>query len=172
MPGYNQTTIANSARNANTVAVMVGDQIVAFAQTASHTFTFGTDQLYGVGSALPQEIQQMRISPSITLSAFALTASGITLLAGGNNIAYMLGNNQFDLHIVDGQTNEPLFTYVGCVAQSYAETITANQPVGQDIPFLAIDVLNNNGVSILNSDSAISVSALGATAISAVGALA
>jgi hypothetical protein len=169
MPGFSQTTLNYKARNANQVAVLVGDQVMAFAQTASHQFSFGTEGLYGVGNALPQEIQQLRISPSITLSAFALTQAGMTALAGGNNIAYLLGNNQFDLHVVDGQTNQPIFTYVGCVAQSYAETIAANQPVTQDIPFLAMDVLDANGNSVLNSNSAITVSTAAASAAGAIG---
>lgn len=171
MPGYSAKTLVNQARNANTVAVMLGDQVVAFAQTASHSFSFGAEQLYGIGSALPQEIQQLKISPTISLSMFALTAVGTQQLAGNVNIGYSLGNVQYDLHIVDGNTNDVIFTYVGAVAQNFSESIQANQPVSQDIPFLALDVWDVNGDSILNSGNAISVSTIAASAGAAAGGL-
>jgi len=172
MPGYNQQATTNQARNANSVAILIGDQVVAFAQTVSHSYGFGTEQLYGVGSALPQEIQQMRISPAISLSGFALTDEGINQLAGGNNIAYLLGNNQFNLIVCDGQSDKPIFTYVGCQASNYAETIAANQPVTQDIPFLALDVWDANGNSVLNSgQNAVTISTLAASAGAAAGGL-
>jgi len=172
MPGYNQQAAQNQARNANTVAILIGDQIVAFAQTVSHSYGFGTEQLYGVGTALPQEIQQMRVSPAISLSGFALTDDGIAQLAGGNNIAYLLANNQFNLIVCDGATNLPLFTYVACQASNYAETIAANQPVTQDIPFLALDVWDQNGNSVLNSgQNAITISTIAASAGAVAGGL-
>lgn len=157
MPGYAQSTLAYQARNANSVTVMVGDTVVAFAQTTAHAFGFGAEHLHGIGSALPQEIQQLRITPNISIDAFSLTATGITLLAGGNNIATLLGNNQFDLHIVDGTTNKVIFTYVGSVAQNFSQNIAANQPITESIAFLAMDVLDDTGTSVLNTNSAFSV---------------
>lgn len=157
MPAFNQKQLANKARNANRVTVMIGDQVIAFAQTTSHSFDFGTQQLYGVGSALPQENQQMRVSPQITLDSFALTNVGLAAVGASQNIASILANNQFDLHIVDGDTNEPIFTYVGCVASNFSENIPANQPISDSITFLAMDVLDDTGQSILNVSSAFSL---------------
>jgi hypothetical protein len=157
MPGYSQTALANQARNTNSVTVMIGDTVVAFAQTTAHAFGFGTEHLHGIGSALPQEIQQLKITPNISIDAFALTATGINLLAGGNNIATLLGNNQFDLHIVDGVTEKTLFTYVGCVASNFSQNLAANQPITESLAFLALDVLDENGNSVLNTNSAFSV---------------
>jgi hypothetical protein len=157
MPGYSPTALAYQARNTNSVTVMIGDQIVAFAQTTAHSFGFGTEQLHGIGSALPQEIQQLKISPNISIDAFALTATGINLLAGGSNIATLLGNNQFDLHIVDGVTNKVIFTYVGSVASNFSQNMSANQPISESIAFLSMDVLDETGASVLNTNSAFSV---------------
>jgi hypothetical protein len=168
MPAYGQKQLAYNARNANSVVMTIGDTVVAFAQTASHSFGFGTQALYGIGSALPQEIQQLQIGPSISIDAIALTDAGIQMLAGGNNIATILGNNQFDLHVSDGIAVEVLFTYVGAVASDFAESIPANRPVTQTISFIAMDVLDKTGNSILNTSSAFTVT----NALSAAGSAA
>lgn len=157
MPAFNQTQLKNRARNANSVTVMIGDQPIGFAQTASHTFDLGAEQLYGVGTAMPQEAQQLRVSPQISLDAFALTQQGLSLLGYPSNIASILANNAFNLHIVDGITGDTLYTYVGCTASNFAENISANQPVSDTITFLALDVLDDSGQSILNVGNAFQV---------------
>lgn len=154
MPSFNQHKLTPRARSANRVTVMVGDQVIAFAQTTQHSFDFGTQIYYGVGSALPQEIQQLRVSPQITLDSFALTQAGMTIVGENLNLSSILANNQFNLHVVDGDTNNPLFTYVGAVASNFSENIPANQPISDSITFLAIDVLDESGQSILNVASA------------------
>ena len=155
MPGYNPTQLNYNVLNANQVMVQLGDAIVAFAQTAPHSLDFGSEALYGVGDATPQEIQQLRMLPQITLEFFALTQEGITLLGGGNRLAYQLANNQFQLHIIDNQSSTVIFTYVDCVAQNFSETLVSNRPVIDSVPFLAMDILDTDGNSILNSNSAI-----------------
>ena len=130
---------------------MIGDEIVAFAKTTGHQYPFGTEQLYGIGTSMPQEIQQLRVSPQISVDSFNLTAQGIRRLAGGVNLTYTLAGKQFELHIMDGQTNSTLYTYVGCQAQNFAQSIPANAPVRDAISFLAMDVLDNQGNSILNT---------------------
>lgn len=165
---YGQKQLAYQARNANSVLVLIGSTVVFFGQTVSHDFQFGTEALYGIGSALPQEIQQLRIGPAVSLDAVVLTKAGQQMLAGTNNIAYLLANNQFDLHIADGITKQNLFTYVGAVASQYAETIPANRPVTQAIGFMAMDVQDNAGNSIMNTSSAFTTT----NALSAQGAAA
>ena len=83
MPGYLPQTIANNVMTANNAVIMVGDQAVMFAQTSGSQVSYGTEQLYGVGTALPQEVQQLRVSPSFSLDALTLTAAGMRLF--GNN---------------------------------------------------------------------------------------
>ena len=73
MPGYGGVQQANTAQNGNNVAAMIGSIVVAFAQTVGHQLGMGTEQLYGVGSAKPQEIQQLRTSPSVSLDFFTLS---------------------------------------------------------------------------------------------------
>ncbi len=155
MPGYNQTQLNYNVLNANQVMVQLGDAVVAFAQTAPHSIDFGAEALFGVGDATPQEIQQLRILPQITLEFFALTTEGINLLGAGQRIAYILANNQFQLHLIDSQSGTVIFTYVDAVAQSFSETLVSNRPVIDSIPFICMDVLNSNGISVLNSNSAI-----------------
>ena len=151
MPGFNKQAVANNARNGNSVAAMIGDQVIFFAQTVGHQFPFGTEQLYGVGSALPQEVQQLRVSPQISIDSLALTAQGTNSLQGGTNLNYILAGYQFDFHVYDGLTETVIYTYVGCKCQNFSESVPANAPVRDTYSFLAQDVMDNFGNSILNT---------------------
>ena len=156
MPGYQAVPQANTVQNANNVSVMIGSAVIAFAQTVGHQLSLGTETLYGVGTAKPQEIQQLRAAPSISLDNFALTATGINILAGGVNLKYNLSGFIYDLHLFDGLTNTILFTYVGCKAGGFSEQIATNSPIRDSIAFQAMDILNAAGVSIMDAgDNAI-----------------
>lgn len=157
MPGFNPASLAYRARNANMVVVTVGDQPIAFAQTVNHRFGFGTEAFYGVGSAKPQEIQQLRVGPDITIDNFALTATGNNIIQNNQNFASIIANNQFNISIIDGLTNNVVFTYVGCVARDFSESIAANRPITDAIGFDAMDVLDQTGQSILNGPNAFNI---------------
>jgi hypothetical protein len=154
MPGFNPNTLAYKAENANSVVVLIGDQPVAFAQTVNHRFGLGTEVLRGIGNAKPQEIQQLMASPEITLDNFALSSLGNTLIQGGTNFASIIANNQFNISITNGLTGTVLYTYVGCVARDFSESIAANRPITDAISFDAMDVLDQSGQSILNGQNA------------------
>ena len=172
MPGFNQQQVANNVKNGNQVALMIGDQIVYFAQTVGHQYPFGTEQFYGIGSALPQEIQQLRVSPQISLDSFTLTQQGENLLQAGNDLNTILAGNAFDIHIFDGLTNTVVYTYVGCKAQNVAQSLPANAPARNSYSFLAMDVLDTAGNSVLNTgENAISIVSVLASAALAGGAI-
>ena len=105
MPGYSPQQIANNVQNGNNVEIVLGDIAVMFAQTVGHQLSMGTEQLYGIGTSMPQEIQQLRVSPQISVDSFNLTAQGIRRLAGGVNLTYTLAGKQFELHIMYRSTN-------------------------------------------------------------------
>ena len=153
MPGYNATQLEYNVKNANLVQVMLGDAVVAYAQTTNPTLDFGAEQLYGIGSANPQEVQQLRLSPQITLDAFELTQKGLTVLGMPATYAQVLANNQFDIHLMgaDGTTYN---TYVGCVCSSFAQNISTNQPITDSLVFLAMDILDQTGISIMQGQNA------------------
>lgn len=160
MPGYSPQTIAQSVMNGNNVAVMLGDLVVAFAQTVGSQVSFGTEQLYGIGTARPQEVQQLRVSPSFSLDSFSLTAHGMTVLGGGQRLEYILAGKSFEMHVMDGVTNTVLYTYIGSKAQNMSHNIPANAPLRSTFAFLALDVLDNLGNSIIDAgDNAIAVAA-------------
>jgi hypothetical protein len=170
VPGFGAKQLNYAALNANSVAVLIGDIVVAFAQTASYSFGFGTEAYYGIGSAMPQEIQQLRVGPDISIDSIVLTAAGTTLLQGGTDISTLLANNAVDLHVTSGTTNpQVLFTYVGCVASNFSESVSANRPVTRTISFMALDVLSKDGTSILNSGSAFTVTSAVAGGSAALG---
>ena len=160
MPGFNQQALNYRARNANKVTVLIGDQPVAFAQTVSHTFDFGTSSLHGVGSSMPQEIQQLRVSPQITIDAFSLTQQGLNVLGYPSSIAVVVANNEFNFFIKDGVTNQMLFIYVGGVAQNFNQNIPANQMITDAVTFQCADVLGPDGTSLVNLNDAYTFPAL------------
>jgi len=131
---------------------MLGDITVAFAQTVGHQAPFGTEGLYGVGTAKPQEIQQLRVAPAFTLDQFELTTQGMNLLGGGQRLEYILAGTSFEMHVLDGTTNPPttVISYVGAKCQNMAQNIPTNAPVRTTYSFLALDVLDNNGNSIMD----------------------
>lgn len=149
MPGFNPKTNAPRVATGNTVVVLIGDQAIAFAQTVDHRFDFGTEKFYGIGTAMPQEIQQLRVSPEITLNNFALTLNGNNLLQNGTNFGSILANNQFNIAVLDN-AQQVRYTYINCVARDYSMNIPANRPITENITFDSYDVVDQSGQSILN----------------------
>ena len=154
MPGWGNTTLNYRVLSGNQCLVMVGDIVIAFAQTSTQTIDLGTEQLYGIGTAKPQEVQQLKFAPSISLDAFSLTQQGIAALAYPSSLASVLANNAFDIHILDNN-GVPVSTFIGCVASNYNQNVPANAIVTETTNFMAMDVLDNTGNSILNGTFAL-----------------
>lgn len=157
MPGFNPAELNYRVLNGNAVVLLIGDQAVAFAQNVGMRFGYGTEGLYGVGSAKPQEIQQLRVAPEITVDELRLSQVGNTLLQAGQNLPSLLSNNQFNISVVDGTTQQVLLTFVGCVASDYSETVASNRPITDAITFMAMDVLDSSGQSVLDGPNAFNV---------------
>ncbi len=164
MPSYNQQQLNYAAQNANAVKINLGNVTVAYAQTSTTSIDAGAQQLYGIGSSLPQEVQQLRISPTLSVEYFELTAQGIAILGTGQPLIYSLFNTQLDAFIIDGSNGQTIYTYVGCVANGTSETISTNAVVLASVSFLALDVLGSDGNSILASNSVYSIPSLVASA--------
>ena len=171
MPSFNAQQLAYGVRNGNMVTIMLGDIVVGFGQTSSASNDWGTESLYGIGSEKPQEIQQLKISPTVSIDSFELTTKGLGFLGYPSSILEVLSNNSFDFHIMN-ESAVPIMTYVGAVAQNFNLNIPANQPITQSVAFQALDILNAAGISILNSNQAIQTieqAALIGTALNAAG---
>lgn len=170
MPGFNPQQQALNVQNGNQVAILLGDQEIAFAQTTGHQISMGTEQLYGIGTGKPQEVQQLRWSPAFTIDTFKLTAAGIALLQQGQNLDYILSGNQFTMHVYDGLTKTISYSYVGAKAQNLSQNIPANAPVRTTYSFLALDVIDADGNSLLDDgNNAVQTAAAGATVLTTVG---
>lgn len=167
MPGFNQQQLNYRVRNANSVLVSIGDVPIGFAQTVSHTFGFGTTPYYGVGSRLPQEIQQLRVGPQITIDTFKLTQNGLLVLGYPSDLSLILADTEFNFTIKGkdpanqtGGQLATLYTYVGGVCESFNENVPTNQTITDALTFLCADVLGPNGVSLLASSDAYNFPAL------------
>jgi hypothetical protein len=154
MASYNQKQLQYKVLNGNACSLLVGDQVIGFAQTTTQTIDYGTEAIFGVGSAKVGEIQQQKLQPSITLDRMALTAEGVAYFGESTPWASILANTQLDIHVMDN-TGNPIFTFVNCTASSFSQSVPANQAVSQATSFLAMDVLDPSGTSILNSNSAV-----------------
>ncbi len=159
MPSFNAAPLNYQVTNGNSVTIMLGDVVIGFGQTATPTVDWGTEPLYGVGSSLPQDIQQLRINPTVSIDQFMLTASGIAVLGYPSTIMEVLSNSSFDFHVMD-INGVPIVSYIGCVASNLNINIPANQIVTETVSFQARDVLDPLGNSILTGQNAIQTAAL------------
>jgi len=160
MPGFNATALNYKVRNGNAVVIMVGDQLIGFGQSSTNGVDFGADPLYGIGSSLPGEIQQLKILPSVSMSALQLTTAGLAALGQPTTWLEVIANTQMDFHIVDGD-GTTLLTYKSATCGSYSSDISANQPITEQTSWNALDVLDTNGSSVLASNSAANLNAAG-----------
>jgi hypothetical protein len=159
MPGYNQQQLLYKVRNANACAIMVGDQLIGFGQTASTSIDMGGEGLYGIGSAKPQEIQQLEFTNTFTLDRLMLTDEGSAFFGENAQWITILAYNSLNFFLLDTD-GTAFLSYVGAVATSTNLNISANQPLTEGTSFLALDVLDSDGVSVLNSNSAEVINAL------------
>jgi len=160
MPGFNAKTAVYKAENGNNIVILVGDQIIGFAQSSNYGIDFGAEGIMGIGSALPQEIQQLKISPTVSLSNMMLTAAGISALGSPQTWLSVLANTQLDFAFVRGD-GTVMVNFISCTAGSYATDVPANQVLTEQTSFLAMDVTDNNGNSLLASNSATAFTATG-----------
>jgi hypothetical protein len=170
MPGFNAQAIVNKIRTGNGVAILVGDVPVGFGQTSSNTLAFNLERFFGIGSKKPQEQQQLRYEPSITLDTFQLTQAGLTFFGYTSTWLSILVNSQLNITLVD-QSGNAILTFVSCTAADYTSTVPANQPVTEATTFMAMDIWDSSGTSILNDGaSALLVNVAGAVAGAVFGA--
>ena len=168
MPSFNQTPLTYQVTNGNSVTIMLGDVVIGFGQTATPTVDWGTEPLYGIGSSLPQDIQQLRINPTVSIDQFMLTANGIAVLGYPSTILEVLSNNSFDFHVMD-INSVPIVSYVGCVASNLNINIPSNQIVTETVSFQARDVLDPLGNSILTGNNALKAASLIGGALNTLG---
>lgn len=156
MPSFNQQAMNNQFYSSNQIVILIGSQEIGFGQTASANLGLGAEQFYQIGTALPGEIQQLRYSPSITLNYFKLTDRGLGLFGYTANtpLSSIIANNKFNLAMNDNNGNL-ILTFLSCSAASFNMSVPANAPVTEDIDFLALDILDANGVTILNGNFAL-----------------
>ncbi len=167
--GFLPTQLNYTVRNGNDVVVMLGDQQLAYGQTMDSSISFGTEMLYGLGSPMPQEIQQLRFRPSITVSFFTLSTLGQQLAANSQDILNILANNQFDIHVFAQKSNTIIKTYVQCVADTESEHFPVNGIITGNIAFSAMDVWGPNGQSILAQPGQFAIAPLVANTAANVG---
>lgn len=167
MPGFNATDLVNKVRNANNVVILAGDQVIGFAQNMQLGTQFGTEQMYGIGSAKPQENQQLKVAPTFTLESLQLTAAGIAAYGYSTPWVKILANTELDFSAVDG-SNNVIITAAAATATDYSSTIPVNQPITESTSFVCLDLLDSNGESVLDGNGASLTNALASAGLATV----
>lgn len=159
MPGFNQQQLLYKVQNANACSILIGQQLIGFGQTAATSIDMGGEGLYGIGNQKPQEIQQLKFTNTFTLDQFRLTDEGLAFFGQTVQLSTILANNAFNFFLLDDDQTAFL-SYAGAVCTSTNLNIAANQPLTEGLSFLALDVLDANGDSVLNGNSASVINAL------------
>ena len=167
MPGFNATDLQNNVRNANNVVIMAGDQVIGFAQNMQLGVEFGTEGIYGVGSAKPQENQQLKISPTFTLEALQLTDAGVKAYGYETPWVQLLANTELDFSITNG-AGETILTAYSATATNFNSTVPVNQPITESTSFICLDILDGNGNSVLDGNDASAFNALASAGLATV----
>ncbi len=157
MPGsFNAQTNKYNVLNSNNVAIYIGTVPIAFGASLAVQTAFGARALFGVGSLRPQEIQQLQVLPALTLDTMVLSSGGLQTLGYPSSLLAVLANNKLAITVVDN-TGVPLFNYIDCTADNNSIQIAQNSPIAENVSFLARDVLDGNGVSLLGPASLVYV---------------
>lgn len=141
-----------NVQSGNDAAVFIGDVRIAFGQDLTMNTSYGTQALRGIGSAMIQEIQQLIVTPSITLSNLYLSKRGTQQLGLQYELASVLGGNQFTIALHDSDGNQ-IRQYLGCVCDTDNLNAPVNAVFSESVTFMAKDVLDANGVSLFTSNS-------------------
>jgi len=159
MGSFNKTALNPQFYTGNAVILLIGTQEIGFGQSTTYNIGFGAEQFYEIGTAKPAEIQQLRYAPSVTIDSFLLSGAGLTAFgySGNTPLRHVLANNKFNIYLNDYNLNT-VFVFSQCTAGSINITAPANAQVTEAIEFLALDVLNSQGQSILTGNFALTTS--------------
>jgi hypothetical protein len=153
---FNPTKITQQVMTSNNVIIMLGIQEIAFGQGAAFNSNYNAQVQYGVGSQKPQEIQSQTFLPSVGISTLLLSNVGATLLNYPSTLGDLLGLNQFNI-VMMGYNDLPMYTYVECTATEYDVSAPVNKPITEVIKFIAMDVVDISGISVLTGNPYISL---------------
>ena len=151
MYSFNPTPIAQQVMTANNVVILLGIQEIGFGQGVFFDTDFNALPLHGVGSQKPQEIQSQVFRPYVDILMLNLSNLGLTLLNYPSTLGDLLGLNQFNI-VMMGYNSLPMYTFVECTATRYNVGVPVNRPIVEQIRFMAMDVLDVMGVSILTGN--------------------
>ncbi len=150
---FNAQTNNYNVLNANNVSIYIGTVVVAFGSSVTVQTPFGARGLFAIGSMLPQEIQQLQSQPALTLDSMVFTDAGLLALGYPSNLLAVLSNNKFKISVLNN-AGILLFNYIDCVADSNTFQIAQNSPVVENVTFLARDVVDQFGLSLIQPGSA------------------
>lgn len=148
-------SISNQAvHTGNTIYLMINNKIIGRAQSASGERSFGTENVYQIGSIMPQEAVYLKYTGNLSLERFRmrkedLATLGITAL--GEDI---LLKDIIDIVMMDNMTKNVIVAYRGASCVSYSESWSANQISSESSQWTyltssSVNSGNNAGTSVV-----------------------
>jgi len=151
MGQFNAKAIPGQVMTGNAVMIMAGLQEVGYGQAAAFNVGFHNRIQHGIFSQKPQEIQSQKFTPTVTLSMFALSSVGVSVLNFPSSLLDVFATSTINMVIMDAR-GLPIYIFEGCYVEEFDLNIQVNRPVVQRIQFFAMDVLDDLGMSVLVGD--------------------
>ena len=150
---YKASPLSYSVQNSNSVSVLVGSVPVAFGQSVEWGISFGTVQIKGIGTVKPQEILQDNLTATVTIRSLVMVPSLLYPNAAPSAYASILGSGTQTINIaLTGNSPADLLYFTDCTCDQFLVSLRTNKPLTQQFTFLAMDVLDQFGISVLQGD--------------------
>lgn len=128
--------------HANRARVVVGGEVVAEAINISVNESGGTSPIRVIGNIEAVEHVHNAYDAQVQMSKWVWRENAAARFAVGNGLAQI---PEFDLEAYDAVTNRVLFIARRCTQSNRGTSISANQPIQQNVSVMAIRVERGSG---------------------------
>lgn len=122
-------------QSANLVDISIKGKSVGRAQSIRSTRSFGTVDVYQIGSIMPQESAALKFEGRVTLSRFRLRRSDLIKQGIVSVGADVLQKPVFDITIRDKESGQIIESYLGCSIISTDTEVRANEIISEEAQF-------------------------------------
>ena len=144
-----------SVYNAGIIIIKIDSQQIGRAQSLEAQHNFGTEELYEVGSIMPNHIIHNQFKGTLSLSRLMIRKKDLVSLGIADTAEKVLSHTPMDIEVLDKTTNKAIRVYNGCVLSNYSMTVNVNTIVMENATFSYVDCTTSddafhNGTSVFN----------------------
>lgn len=130
----------------NRIYIMIKNHKIGRAQSLSGSRSYGTQGVYELGSIMPQEHVYLKYQGTITCERFRmildnLASKEMDIARLGEDILQL---DILDINVLDQISRQLQISYRGCTANSYSESMRANEIVSESIEFQYLTSSNSS----------------------------